>query len=101
MAVKDHFGYNYVHSSIFPWQSKNQVFVFKLFIDLPGSGVDLVKCMQVSSDMENLWIMFDHVKRLKHWTTLACHVYDTKYCKVLTIFYYDMQQEDGAAHTLF
>ena len=26
--------------------------------------------------MENSWIMFDHVKRLKDWTTLACHVYD-------------------------
>ena len=51
--------------------------------------------------MENSWIMFDHVKRLKDWTTLACHVYDSKYCKVLTIACYDIQFEDGVAQTLF
>ena len=51
--------------------------------------------------MENLWIMFNHVKRLKHWTTSACHVYDSKYCKVLIIACCDMQSEDGVAQTLF
>jgi hypothetical protein len=30
-------------------------------VDLPGSGVELVKRMQVGGDMENSWIMFDHV----------------------------------------
>ena len=25
----------------------------------------------------------DHVERLKDWTTLVCHVYDSKYYKVL------------------
>ena len=35
--------------------------------------------------MEYLCILFDHVKRLKDWTTLACHIYDSKYYKVLTI----------------
>ena len=34
-------------------------------VDLPGSGVDLVKRMQVKGDMENFWIMFNHLKRLK------------------------------------
>jgi hypothetical protein len=51
--------------------------------------------------MENSWIMFDHVKCLKDWTTLACHVYNSKYCKVLTIACCDMQSEDGVAQTLF
>ena len=55
-----------------------------------GSSVDLVKCMHVGSDMENAWIIFDHVKCLKDWTTLACHVYDSKYCEVLTIACCDM-----------
>ncbi len=68
-------------------------------VDLPGSGVDLVKRMHEGGDMENSWIMFDHVKRLKDWTTLACHVYDSKYCKVLTIACCDMQFEDGVAQT--
>lgn len=50
--------------------------------------------------MYNLWLMFDHIKRVKDWTTMACHVYDSKYCKVLTIACCDMQYEDGVAHTL-
>ena len=90
MALKDHSGFKYVHGSRFPGQSKDKVFVFKMSVNLPGSGVDLVKRMQVGGDMENSWIMFDHVKRLKDWTTLACHVYDSKYCKMLTIACCDM-----------
>ena len=50
--------------------------------------------------MENSWIMFDHVKRLKYWTTMTCHVYDNRYCKVLTIACCDMQSEDGATQIL-
>lgn len=50
--------------------------------------------------MYNLWLMFDHIKRVKDWTMMACHVYDSKYCKVLTIACCDMQYEDGVAHTL-
>jgi hypothetical protein len=40
----------------------------KTSVDLPSSGVELVKMMQVSGDMENSLIMFDHVKRVKDWT---------------------------------
>ena len=100
MALKDHSSFKYVHASRFPGQSKNKVFVFKMSVDLPGSGVDLVKRMQEGGDMENSWIMFDHVKRLKNWTTLACHLYDSKDCKVLTIACCDMQSEDGTTQTL-
>ena len=57
--------------------------------------------MQVEGDIENSWIMFDHVKCLKNWTTMVCYVYDSRYYKVLTIVYYDMQFEDGAAQILF
>ena len=35
--------------------------------------------------MEYKCIMFDHVKRLKDWTIIACHMYNSKYCKLLTI----------------
>ena len=35
--------------------------------------------------MKYLCITFDHVKHLNDWTTFACHMYDSKYCKVLTI----------------
>jgi len=38
--------------------------------------------------------MFDHVKCVAIWTTMAYHVYDFVYCKVLTIVICDMQIED-------
>jgi hypothetical protein len=101
MALKNHSGFKYVHDSRFPGQSKDKVFVFKMSVDLAGSGVDLVKRMQCGGDMENSWIMFDHVKRLQDWTTMACHVYDSKHCKVLTIACCDMQSEDARAQTIF
>ena len=47
MALKDHSGFKYVHDSRFPGQSKDKVFVFKMSVDFSGSGVDLVKRMQV------------------------------------------------------
>jgi hypothetical protein len=62
--------------------------------DGPRSGVDLVKRMQPGRDLENSWLMFDHVKRVKEWTTMACHVYNVVYCKVMTIAICDMQSED-------
>lgn len=70
-------------------------------VDLSKSSVDRVKHMHVGGDMKILWTMFDHVKCPKDWTTLACHVYNSMYCKVLTIVYYDMHSEDGATQTLF
>ena len=75
--------------------------MFKMFVDLAGSEVDLVKRMQYGGDMENSWIMFDHVKRLREWTTMACHVYDSKHCKVLTMAFCDMQSEDAWAQIIF
>jgi hypothetical protein len=70
------------------------VYVFKMLEDGPGSGVDLVKHMQPGGDLKNTWFMFDHVKRVKEWTTMVCHVYDAAYCKVMTKAVCDMQLED-------
>lgn len=61
-------------------------------VDLPWSGVDFVKHMNVGGDISNSWIIF--VKRLKNWTTLAYYIYNTKYYKVLIFACYDMQYED-------
>jgi hypothetical protein len=58
-----------------------------------GSGVYFVNWMQPGGDL----IMFDHVKRVKHWTTMACHVYDSAYCRVITIPVCNMQSKDAAA----
>jgi hypothetical protein len=57
----------------------------------------LVKRMQPGGDLEDAYIMFDHIKRVKNWTTIACHVYDSAYCRVMTIAVCDMQLEDAAA----
>ena len=92
--------YDYVQESVFPGQGSNKVFLFKMSIEGPGSGFDLVKRMQPGGDLENAWIMFDHVKRVKDWTTMACHVYDVKYCKVMTIAVCDMQSEDTQSQCL-
>jgi hypothetical protein len=73
------------------------VFVFKLSEAGPGSGMHLINRMQSGGDLENAWIMFDQAKRVKHWTTMACHVYDSTYCRVMTIAVCDMQSEDVVA----
>jgi hypothetical protein len=44
-------------------------------------------------------MLFDHVKRVKKWTTMACHIYDSNYCRVMTITVCDMQSEDAAAQS--
>jgi hypothetical protein len=31
--------------------------------------------MQPGGDLKDAWIMFDHIKRVKHWTTMACYDY--------------------------
>ena len=65
MALKNHFGFKCVHDSRFSRQSGDKIFAFNMSVDLVGSGVNLVKRMHYGGDMENSWIMFDHVKRLQ------------------------------------
>ena len=65
MMFKHHLCFKYFHGSRFSRQSKDKMFAFNMSLDLPGSGVDLVKRMQVGRDMDYSWIMFDHVKCLK------------------------------------
>jgi hypothetical protein len=71
MAMKRLSTIEYIHGNIFPSQGKDKVYVFKMLIDGFGSGVDIDKRMQPRGDLENAWLMFDHVKRVKEWTTMA------------------------------
>jgi hypothetical protein len=89
----------YVQENKFPSQGSDsdKVFVFKMSKVGPESGVHLVNRMQPGGDLEHAWIMFDHVKRVKNWTTMACHVYNSAYYRVMTIAVCDMQLEDAAA----
>ena len=93
----------FVQENKFPGQGADldKVYVFKMSEVGPGSGVDLVRRMQPGGDLENSWLMFDHVKRVRQWTTMACHVYDSTYCRVMTIASCDMQSEDCEAQIVF
>ena len=66
----------FVQESKFPGEGidMDKIFVFKMSEVGLGSGVDLVKQMQAGGGLECAWMMFDHVKRVKEWTTMACHV---------------------------
>ena len=66
-----------------------------------GSGVDLVRRMQPGRDLEHAWIIFDQVKRVTNWTTMACNVYDATYQCVMTIACYDFQSEDKDVQIIF
>jgi hypothetical protein len=92
----------YVQENMFPGQGTDfdKVFVFKMSEVDPSSGVDLVKRMQPGSDLEDAWMMFDHVKRIKKWTTMACHVYDSTYYRLMTIAVCNMQSEDTTAQSV-
>ena len=43
MALRDHLCFKYVNDSRYTGQYEDKVFVFKIYVDLPRSGVDLVK----------------------------------------------------------
>ena len=101
MTMKRESKFEFIHDSIFPGQGKEKVYIFKMLTEGPGSGVDLVRRMQPPGDLQNAWLMFDHVKRVKDWTTMACHVYDTEYKKVMTIAMCNMQSEDTEVQVQF
>lgn len=94
--------WSFVQENLFFGQGSDidKVFVFKMSEVGPGSRVDLVKRMQVGGDHKNAWIIFDHFKCVKAWTTMACHVYNSAFYRVVTIALCHMQSEDVAAKTL-
>jgi hypothetical protein len=84
---------------MFPGQGSDSdnVFSFKMSKVGLGSDMDLVKQMEPDSYLQDAWIMFDHVKRVKKWTTMACHFYNSTYCRVMTIAICDIQSEYAIA----
>jgi hypothetical protein len=57
--------------------------------------------MQPGGDLENAWMMSNHVKWIKGWTTMAAHMYDGTYQRVMTIACCDFQSEDNDAQVFF
>jgi len=76
MTLKYHYAFQFVHGRWFKGQSKDKVFVFKMFVDLPSIGVELVKRVQVGG---RTWIILGLCLTmsnvLKDWMTMTCHVY--------------------------
>jgi hypothetical protein len=93
LKLKKSSTYDYIHDSKFPGQGDKLVYLFKMSTCSQGSGVNLVPRVQSRGDLENEWVMFDHVKRVKDWTTFGLHVYDSEYRKVMTIAVCDIQSE--------
>ena len=93
----------YIQRNMFSGQGddSDKVFIFKMSEVGRGSGVDLVWRMQLSGDLEHAWIMFDHVKRVINWTTMACHIYVAIYQRVITIACCDFQFENKDAQIIF
>ena len=89
----------FVQQNMFPRQGAkdDKVFIFKMNEVGPASGVDLVTRMQPREDLQDSWLMFDHIKRVNNWTTTACHAYDSQCCRVMTVAVCDMQFEDCEA----
>ena len=86
----------FVQRNMFPGQrdDSDKVFIFNMFEVGPTSGVDLVRRMQSGGELEHAWMMFDPVKSVTNWTTMACHMYDSSYQRVLTIACCDFQSKD-------
>lgn len=64
-----------------------------MFLNNCGNNVGLVRWMQPCGDLKNAWILFDHVKHVVGWNTMACHIYDSIYYKVMITIIYDMQSK--------
>ena len=84
--------YDYIQESWFLGQGSELAYLF-MSMTGPGSGVDLLRCMQLGGNLVLQLIMFDYVKRIDYWTTLGAHVYDPVHCKVMTICFCDMKLE--------
>jgi hypothetical protein len=61
-----------------------------MFVNGIASGFNFVQQMQLGDDLQNAWMMFNHVKCVQGWTTMAYHIYNSVYCKVMAITIYDM-----------
>src|SRR6202161_3696409 len=56
---------------------------------------------QHRGDLKHAWIMSDNIKHVAKWTTMACHVYNGTYQRIMTIVCCDFQSEDKDAQVLF
>jgi hypothetical protein len=65
LELKRRLCHNYIQDSVFLGQGVPKVYLFKMSTHGLANGVDIVMCMQLGRDLENVWIMFDHVKHVQ------------------------------------
>lgn len=58
MVLKEYYEFKYVNDIGFHRQSKDKFFIFKMFVDIAGSGIDLIRCMQCAGNMK---YFFDNI----------------------------------------
>jgi hypothetical protein len=82
LELKSKSWYDYIQKYSFLRQVLGQkVFIFKMSINVVGSGTSLVTWMQLAGDLQNAWIIFDHVKHVTSWIAMVCHVYNRPIAK--------------------
>ncbi len=57
----------YIQENKFLYQGfdLSKIFVFKMSKVELDNGIDLVRRMQLSSDLKDVWLMFNHMKHMK------------------------------------
>lgn len=96
--------YSFIQDNCFHGQKDETrlCYLFKMSTHRRGSGVDIVRRMSTDKcDLHRCWVVFDHVKRIEGWTTLAAYVYDPHYRGVMTITTCDMKAKDKLPQGLF
>ena len=85
----------YIHDSVFPSQGHEKVYLFKMLVNGLGSGVHLVRWMQLGGDLQNCFVMFDHVKWVKSLTNIACNIYCRAYFHEKCLKHYGHKGDPG------
>ncbi len=101
LELKSKNRYDYIQKCYFLGQIVRQkVFIFKMSINGVKNGISFITQMQPKWDLQNAQIMFGHVKCVVGWTTMACHVYDLSYYKVMIIMVSDIKSRDTKAQQI-
>jgi len=61
MTIKES-NFEVIHNNVFLRQCKGKVYIFKMLIEGPESGMNLEKRMQLGADLQNAWLIFNLVK---------------------------------------
>lgn len=90
----------YIQRFLYPGQASatDRCHIFKMSVKGPGSGLDLLRRMQLGGSLDGAWVMFDVMHRCtKGWLTFSAHVYDHNFRALCTIFTCELRGEDAGS----